>query len=49
VRWVETKLLSRAEEARDATLVHETNLLARRIDGARAALVALKDASTQHG
>ena len=42
VRWVETTLRARAEEERDASLVHETVLVVRRIDSAREALEAVR-------
>jgi site-specific recombinase XerD len=44
VRWVETTLRARAEEERDASLVHDTVLVVRRIDSAREALEAVKTA-----
>ena len=42
VRWVETTLRARAEEERDASLVHDTVLVVRRIDSAREALEAVR-------
>lgn len=43
-RWISTTLRERAEEKRDAPLVHELVVLVRRLDAIREAVVALRGA-----